>query len=72
MIEVDQHDGSYLSICRHVRAMINTPSIQEDPEKKKQLLRTALLYVILSKFDNEQSDLLHRMLEEKYLDPFYK
>ena len=72
MIENDQHDGSYLSICRHVRAMINTPSIEEDVNKKKQLLRTAVLYVVLSPYDNEQSDLLHRMLEEKALDPIYK
>ena len=74
MIELDQHEGSYLSICRHFRAMLNTPRIQENNDLKKDLLRQAVLYLLLSPYNNEQSDLLHRMLEEKALEaiPMYK
>jgi 26S proteasome regulatory subunit N5 len=72
MIEMDQHDGAYLSICRHLRAKLDTPSV--DAATKKKLHREAVLYLILSPFDNEQSDLLHRMLEDKALEdiPTYR
>jgi len=67
MIELDQHEGSYLSICKHYRAIYNTPSVQSDVEKRKQTLRCVVLYLILAPFDNEQSDLIHRVKEEKNL-----
>jgi len=74
MVEMDQHEGSYLSICKHYRAILATPCIQADEEKRKDVLRHVVLYVILSSFDNEQSDLLHRLSLEKPLEkiPTYK
>ena len=74
MIELDQHEGTYLNICRHYRAIYDTPCIQEDEEKKLDTLKNMTLYVILSPFDNEQSDLIHRILTEKALNkiPTYK
>merc|ERR1712226_401422 len=54
MIELDQHEGTYLNICRHYRAVLDTPCI--------------------SPYDSEQSDLIHRVMEEKALNkiPKYK
>jgi len=75
MVEMDQHEGNYLNICRHYRAMLNTPVIDEDEMEKKKYFRCAVLYLLLSPFDNEQADLLHRILKEhKTLDniPTYK
>ncbi|KAL5018614.1 hypothetical protein ScPMuIL_004336 [Solemya velum] len=73
MIELDEHEGSYLSICKHYRAIYETPEIKENPEKMKEALRYVVLYLILSPYDNEQSDLTHRVLEDKNLDmPIYK
>ena len=37
MIEVDQHDGAYLDICRHYRAIYDTPIIKDDPSKWKEV-----------------------------------
>ena len=39
-----------------------------------QALKNATLYVLLAPFDNEQSDLLHRVYQEKKLQylPVYK
>ncbi|KAG7223691.1 hypothetical protein INR49_015416 [Caranx melampygus] len=34
--EVDQHEGSYLSICKHYRAIYDTPCILEDSSKWQQ------------------------------------
>jgi len=74
MIELDQHEGSYLSICRHYRAILTTPRVQENTESRKEYLRYAVLYLLLSPYTNEQSDLLHRILEDKALEsiPKYK
>lgn len=74
MIEIDQHNSKYLNICRHYQAVFQTKSIKEDPVKKQQTLKNVVLYVILAPYDNEQSDLIHRVSQEKGLDeiPEYK
>ncbi|KAJ8888512.1 hypothetical protein PR048_008003 [Dryococelus australis] len=74
MIEMDQHEGSYLAICKHYRAVLNTPSIQQDPDQRHQVLQNVVCYLVLAPYDNEQSDLTHRVLEDKLLDeiPTYK
>ncbi|KAM6119035.1 26S proteasome non-ATPase regulatory subunit 12 isoform 4-T4 [Phoenicopterus ruber ruber] len=74
MIQLDQHEGSYLSICKHYRAIYDTPCIQAESEKWQQALKSVVLYVILSPYDNEQSDLVHRISSDKKLEeiPKYK
>uniref|UniRef100_A0A8I3W963 PSMD12/CSN4-like N-terminal domain-containing protein n=1 Tax=Callithrix jacchus TaxID=9483 RepID=A0A8I3W963_CALJA len=74
MIQLDQHEGSYLSICKHYRAIYYTPCIQAESEKWQQALKSVVLYVILAPFDNEQSDLVHRISGDKKLEeiPKYK
>lgn len=67
MIEMDMHEGSYLNICRHYRAIYDTPKIQENDKEKLDALRHMAIYVILSPYDNEQSDLIHRTMGEKAL-----
>lgn len=74
MIELDEHEGSYLAICKHYRAVYDTQEVKESPDKAKEALRYVVLYLILSPFDNEQSDLIHRVVEDKQLTdmPKYK
>ncbi|GBL97052.1 26S proteasome non-ATPase regulatory subunit 12 [Araneus ventricosus] len=74
MIELDQHEGSYLAVCKHYRAVYDTPQIQEDVEKKHVALKKVVMYLVLSPYDNEQSDLIHRVKEDKNLEemPKYK
>ncbi|CAL1540617.1 unnamed protein product [Lymnaea stagnalis] len=68
MIELDQHEGSYLAICKHYMAIYNTEQIQNDKEKLKEALRCVVIYLVLAPFDNEQSDLLHRVSQDKNLE----
>merc|ERR1712027_213275 len=35
MIELDQHEGTYLNICKHYRAVLDTPCIKEDKALNK-------------------------------------
>lgn len=74
MIEMDEHERNYLNICRHYRAVYDTPSIQENEMEKLQTLKNVALFIVLSPFDNEQSDLIHHILKEKTLKeiPKYK
>ena len=46
----------------------------EDETKKTAALRHVVLYLVLATYDNEQSDLTHRLLQDKTLEliPTYK
>lgn len=74
MIELGEHDGQYLDICRHYRAIQTTPEIVADETKRNTALQNAILYLILAPYDNHQSDLTHRILEDETLQniPKYK
>ncbi|CAH1793593.1 unnamed protein product [Owenia fusiformis] len=74
MIELDQHEGSYLSICKHYRAVVDTPTIKGDSHLRNEALKCMVLYLCLSPYDNEQNDLIHRTKEDKLLEdlPLYK
>lgn len=74
MIEIDLHSTRYLAVCQHFRAVLQTKTIQEDPVKRQQTLKNVVLYAILAPFDNEQSDMIHRISQEKDLAeiPHYK
>ncbi|CAH0564016.1 unnamed protein product [Brassicogethes aeneus] len=74
MMELDQHEGSYLATCKHYRAVLNTPSIQAVAEERQSAAQAVVLYLILAQHDNEQADLTHRVLADKILEeiPMYK
>ena len=67
MIEYDQNESSYLNICRHSMAIYNTPIVKDDIHKRATVLKSCVVYIILSPYDNSQSDLLYRLKEEKAL-----
>ncbi|XP_041978327.1 26S proteasome non-ATPase regulatory subunit 12 [Aricia agestis] len=66
MIAVDQHNGQYLSVCRHFRAL--------GAAGGSEALIGSVIFLVLAPYDNEQSDLTHRLNEEKELEklPEYK
>lgn len=74
MIELDQHESSYLAICKHYSALYRTESVQQDEAQRKEALRNMLLFLMLAPHDNEQHDLIHRAKLDKNLDelPQYK
>ncbi|EDO26121.1 predicted protein, partial [Nematostella vectensis] len=74
LIELADQESNYLATCKHYKAIYETPIITEDKEKKHQALKHVVLFLVLAPFDNEQSDLLHRVKEDKTLEeiPLYK
>jgi len=69
MIELDEHEGSYLAICRHYRAIAETDAIKADTDKRAEALRCVVLYLLLAPYDNEQADLVKRVQEDKEAAP---
>ncbi|KAL4791789.1 PCI domain-containing protein [Aspergillus venezuelensis] len=61
------HDYKYLDVCKHYREVLDTDSVQENPEQLKAVLARIVYYIVLSPYDNEQSDLLHRVQQDSRL-----
>lgn len=73
-MELARHEGWHLELCRHNRAVLETPTVRDDPEKRHAALSRAVLYLVLAPHEPEQADLTHRLLSDKLLDeiPTYK
>lgn len=74
MMELARHEGWHLELCRHNRAVLETPAIRDDSEKRHTALSRAVLYLVLAPHEPEQADLTYRLLADKLLDeiPTYK
>ncbi|KAF9888378.1 hypothetical protein FE257_008656 [Aspergillus nanangensis] len=61
------HDYKYLDVCKHYRDVLDTESVQNNPEQLQAVLSRIVYYIVLSPYDNEQSDLLHRIQQDSRL-----
>lgn len=67
MIQHALHEDQYLNVHKYYKQIYESESIQQDETKWKHALENAVLFVILAPFDNEQSDLLHRLYQDPKL-----
>ena len=67
MIKLDQHNSSYLSVCKHYKHIYDTPQIKTNPVFMKEALKNIVIYLLLSPFDLEQQNILHTISEDKNL-----
>ncbi|KAJ3145529.1 26S proteasome non-ATPase regulatory subunit 12 [Geranomyces variabilis] len=67
MVQYSVHEGQYLDVCRHYRQIYDTATVKEDTAKQAEILRMIMFFVILAPYDNEQSDLIHRVAEDPNL-----
>lgn len=37
MIELDEHEGSYLAICKHYKAVYDTSEVKENGDKAREV-----------------------------------
>lgn len=68
MTEWAIHEKQWLECCRHRLEVYGTPLVQLDEKKWSKALLEAAIFVILSVHDNEQSELLHRILADSRLE----
>ncbi|TPX43225.1 hypothetical protein SeMB42_g04812 [Synchytrium endobioticum] len=67
MIRHALHGDHYLDVCKYYRHIYNTPSVKESIEKWGEILTNVVIFIILAPYDNEQSDLIHRIYEDPNL-----
>jgi 26S proteasome regulatory subunit N5 len=60
-ITLAKHDGNYLDVCKHYRQVLDTEAVENNPTQLQAVLQRVIYFVLLSPYDNEQSDLLHRI-----------
>lgn len=60
-IALAKHDSKYLDVCKHYRQVLDTEAVEEDPKKLEAILQRVIYFIILAPYDNEQSDLIHRI-----------
>ncbi|KAI8912094.1 hypothetical protein DFJ77DRAFT_432383 [Powellomyces hirtus] len=67
MVQYAVHEGQYLDVCKHYRQIYDTTIVKEDEQKQIYTLRKIMFFVVLAPYDNEQSDLIHRIVEDPKL-----
>lgn len=76
MVQYWLHEKKYLDVSKSYLAIFNTKSVQEDEQQWKEALSAHVLYLSLAMYDNEQNDMLNKLLtvEAKKLDklPVFK
>ena len=63
-ITLAKHDDKYLEVCKHYRQVLDTESVEENPEQLQAVLQRVVYFILLAPYDNEQSDLLHRVAQD--------
>jgi 26S proteasome regulatory subunit N5 len=64
MIRLSLHQSDYLSTAKHYQSVYLTPAIQEISDRARAVLQNVLIFVVLAPYDNEQADLLARVVRE--------
>jgi len=63
-ITLSKHEDNYLDVCKHYRQVLDTESVENNPEQLHAVLQRIIYFVLLAPYDNEQSDLLHRISQD--------
>jgi 26S proteasome regulatory subunit N5 len=63
-ITLAKHDDRYLDACKHYRQVLDTEAVENDPTMLKATLQRVIYFILLAPYDNEQSDLLHRIAQD--------
>jgi 26S proteasome regulatory subunit N5 len=68
MIAFSLNARKTLDVCKHYYEIYDTPVIKNDSTKAAETLRNVIVFLVLSPFDNEQSDLMARIEKLEDLD----
>lgn len=64
MVRLSLHQDDYLATTKHYLAVYHTLVAREESLQARAILQNVLIFVILSPYGNEQSDLLARVVRE--------
>jgi 26S proteasome regulatory subunit N5 len=60
-ILLDKHEDKFYEACQHYRQVLDTESVENNPDQLRAVLQRCIYYILLAPYNNEQSDLLHRI-----------
>ena len=60
-ITLAKHDDKYLDVCKYYRQVLDTESVENNATQLHAVLQRVIYFLLLAPYDNEQSDLLHRI-----------
>ena len=60
-ITLAKHDDKYLEVCKYYRQVLDTESVENNATQLHAVLQRVIYFLLLAPYDNEQSDLLHRV-----------
>jgi len=66
MIQYGEHEEMYLEVCKFYYEIYNTPSVQQSTWQ--EAFKNIIIYAIMSPYNNEQSDLISRINQDKKLE----
>jgi len=74
LIEYYFNSNQFLDIAKSYQQIYNTPIISADPSQWNRFLKHMVVFISLSPYDNEQSDLMNRVNLDPNLEklPLYK
>jgi len=69
MIQYYEHERDFFQTCKCYHAILMTKTVGEDEKESVKALRMAVLYLVLSPYDSEVSDMIHRfnIMQKKLL-----
>jgi len=68
MVRYHAEKANYMDLFRCWHSIYNTDSIKENPEEVPKTLETVVGFLVLSPFDNEQSDMMHRLKGDENIE----
>ncbi len=68
MIRYYNYKKDYLEICKAYHSIYETPKVQQDLDSWIDALSNMVVFVVLSPFDNHQSDLMNRIWVDRKLE----
>lgn len=73
MIRMDR-ESAFIKTSKHYQAMVETDMEFQTVERRQKMMVCAILYCILSPYDNEQNDMMIRLSKNKVIEdlPVYK
>jgi len=67
IVRYQLHNKKWMEVFRAYQATWDSPSVQGSDAAADRCLKQQVLYLVLSKYDNEQSDQMHALQKEKRL-----
>ena len=67
IVRYHTHTHNWMEIFRAYQAMWDSPALQKDQALADRCLKMQVLFLVLSPFDNEQSDQMHNLFARKEL-----